>query len=263
MKLELLKYLPESESKVNSILFIHGANHGAWCWKENFLPYFSSKGFPSYAASLRGHGESEGREGLDSFSLNDYVEDILDIINTLKIKPVLVGHSMGGALVQRILHLHQDKIKGAVLMASAPQEGMSKVYLRLLFTKFKEFSRFESINKGEKEKFPSRVFFSKELPEEKMKRYKELLQPESTRAAKGLVKRAVPKSVSLKVPILVLGSKADWFFTEKNTISIGKAYNTEPVIFSGMSHDMMLDPNWRMAADRIIDFLNKSVSERE
>lgn len=84
MKLEVLEYLSEINQGESPLLFLHGAYHGAWCWKENFLPYFSSKGFTYYALSLRGHGESEGREKLHSFSLKDYMEDVLETLLILK-----------------------------------------------------------------------------------------------------------------------------------------------------------------------------------
>jgi pimeloyl-ACP methyl ester carboxylesterase len=96
VELEILKYLPEKEQEGRPILFVHGAHHGAWCWKEHFLPYFSSKGFSALALSLRGHGGSKGYENLHSFSLDDYVEDVLEVMSSIEGKLILVGHSMGG-----------------------------------------------------------------------------------------------------------------------------------------------------------------------
>ena len=45
------------------LLFVHGSYHGAWCWRERFLPYFAAAGWDCYAVSLRGQGGSD-REGL-------------------------------------------------------------------------------------------------------------------------------------------------------------------------------------------------------
>lgn len=36
------------------LVFVHGSYHGAWCWRENFMPYFSAAGYDCYAISLRG-----------------------------------------------------------------------------------------------------------------------------------------------------------------------------------------------------------------
>eukprot|EP00955_Chlamydomonas_euryale_P040753 351801-Chlamydomonas_euryale.AAC.16 len=40
------------------LLFLHGSYHGAWCWQENFLPFFADVGYNAYALSFRGQGES-------------------------------------------------------------------------------------------------------------------------------------------------------------------------------------------------------------
>jgi pimeloyl-ACP methyl ester carboxylesterase len=43
--------------------------------------------------------------------------------------PVLIGHSMGGMVIQKYLELHQ--IPAAVLMASAPPKGLLASTLRI------------------------------------------------------------------------------------------------------------------------------------
>lgn len=256
MKLEVLEYLPEMNSKAIPLLFIHGANHGAWCWKENFLPYFSSKGFPSYALSLRGHSGSEGREKLHSFSLKDYMDDVLETMLILKNKPVLIGHSMGGAIVQKILLLHPDKIKAAVLMAPVPPNGMLKDEFRLKLTKFIiQIFKWENVN------FYEYMFFSKELPVKKRKMYLRLLQPESNKARNDLVKVIITKPISTIVPLLVLGSRRDNIFSKRTIFYIGKTYKTKPAMFSNICHDMMLDPNWKIVADHILTFLYRTISK--
>ena len=99
--------------------------HGAWCWnwyfKPFFLPYFAANGFDVIAFSLRGHGGSEGRERLNGFSIDDYVEDLRGVVATVE-RPVVVGHSMGGFVLQT--YLTQASLRGAVLLASAPPRPM-------------------------------------------------------------------------------------------------------------------------------------------
>ncbi len=64
MSIELLSRSPSSPSHPTPLLFIHGAWHGAWCWAEHFLDYFAAHGYAAHALSLRGHGNSPGRERL-------------------------------------------------------------------------------------------------------------------------------------------------------------------------------------------------------
>src|SRR5437667_4198216 len=125
MKLEILADVPTRNANVSPLLFVHGAWHGAWCWKEHFLPYFSYQGFSCYALNLRGHGESEGMERIHSFSLSDYVDDVLEVMEQLKEKPVLISRSMGGEIVQRLVHAYPDKVKAVILLASAPPQGIT------------------------------------------------------------------------------------------------------------------------------------------
>lgn len=45
MNLEVIKDVSEKNPEFPSLLFVHGTSHGAWCWKENFIPFFFRKVF--------------------------------------------------------------------------------------------------------------------------------------------------------------------------------------------------------------------------
>ena len=120
--LEVLRYAPRGVPHATPILFVHGAYVGAWCWDEHFLPYFAEHGYAVYAPSLRGHGESAGRESLDSAGIDDYVADILAVAHSLDTPPILIGHSMGAILVQRALR--RSRAPCAVLMTPVPPSGL-------------------------------------------------------------------------------------------------------------------------------------------
>lgn len=84
MDLEIISQLPSQPADLPPILFIHGAFTDAWCWDEHFLPYFADQGYPSYALSLRGHGKSKGE--LLTASLNDYLQDVLQVVESFEKK---------------------------------------------------------------------------------------------------------------------------------------------------------------------------------
>jgi len=112
-------------------MFVHSMWHAAWCWQENFLPYFSQHGYASYALSLRGHGKSEGHEKLRWTSLDDYVSDLVQLSSQFETPPILVGHSKGGMVIQMYLESHQAT--AAVLLASVPPAGVMMSTMRMLF----------------------------------------------------------------------------------------------------------------------------------
>ncbi len=267
MKLEIIKYLPEGQPKKTALLFVHGAFHGAWCWEENFLPYFSQRGYPSYAVSLRGHGKSEGYENIESFTLGDYVEDISGVLSEFEEPPVLIGHSAGGAVVQKVLELYPDQVKAAVLMASFPYNGAGwKEFLRILIKHFKEARQLKDFNNTKLDDptkevhLPVNIMFGDKMPEEKKKIYSGLLQAESPRLMEDVIKPIIKGPEKIQMPVLIVGSTTDWFFSKEVFMRNGRAYKTKPVIFQGMGHDMMLVPGWEKVAEEIIDFLSIKVS---
>lgn len=130
MSLEVILKTPEHSSAKPPIVLVHGAWHAAWCWMNNFLDYFAQQGWRVHALSLRGHGTSAGRNGLRWWSISDYVDDLVEVVSSLDRSPILVGHSMGGFVIQKYLERH--RAAGAVLLASVPPAGTLKFNLRII-----------------------------------------------------------------------------------------------------------------------------------
>jgi hypothetical protein len=51
--------------------------------------------------------------------------------------------------------------------------------------------------------------------------------------------------------MLVLGAEHDGFVSIADVRATARAYQTEPEFFSGMGHNMMLEPGWPDVAGRI------------
>jgi pimeloyl-ACP methyl ester carboxylesterase len=108
--------------------FVHGANHAAWCWDEHFLDFFADKGYRALAVNLRGHGGSPTPKPLRKCSIADYVDDVASVAGTLERRPVIIGHSIGGFVVQKFLESHDAP--AGVLVASFPPGGSAGASLR-------------------------------------------------------------------------------------------------------------------------------------
>src|ERR1700733_13631492 len=102
MPLEVLTREPARTAGKPPLLFVHGGGHAAWCWEEHFLPSFAAQGHPAHALSLRAQG-GNGREGIRFARIDGYVADVAEVAGRMSRPPVLVGHSMGGLVVQRHL----------------------------------------------------------------------------------------------------------------------------------------------------------------
>lgn len=129
MKLEIISRYPSVGAHSTPLLSVHGALHGAWCWEVHFLDYFARHGFAAHAVNLRGDGNSEPRNGLRWTRIADYVEDLTNAARQLPTPPILIGHSMGGFIIEKYLEDHSPP--AAVLLTTPPPSGLFGATLRI------------------------------------------------------------------------------------------------------------------------------------
>jgi Lysophospholipase len=262
MNLEVISHFPVGRAHPTPLLFVHGAYCGAWVWDEHFLPFFAKQGYAAHALSLRGHGESNGHGNLMFARLRDYVADVEEVIATLPKPPVLIGHSLGGMVVQKILH--RRAIPAAALMASAPPHGMIPSLFGMAFANpglFRELAMVQSFG-------PTvinglnvrRALFADETPDEAVARYMTRFQMESMLVILDLMGLDLPPSIPcLDLPVLVLGAEHDQFVFEGGVRATADTYRTTAEVFPGMGHAMMLDHDWRQVAERMLQWLTETL----
>src|SRR4051794_28400334 len=95
------------EPKKEIIVLIHGLWMTPRCW-EHFIEFYESRGYHVLAPAWpRMNGEVETlREDpseLDGLGLAEIVEHYAQIVRGLAQPPILVGHSIGGLVVQLLL----------------------------------------------------------------------------------------------------------------------------------------------------------------
>lgn len=234
------------------LLFVHGAHAGAWCWDEHFLSWFAARGYDCYALSLRGHGRSRGKRSLHLHSLSDYVSDLARTVEQLPAAPVVIGHSMGGMVLQKYLEDHA--LPGAVLMASVPPSGLAAPVFRLLATDPFLFSRISLMHGGitrpEDVRSASRAVFSENLDTELVDRYGSRMQAESQRALLDMTffNLARPHRTH-PCPMLVMGAEDDALFSPQMVEQTAGVYEADRIMVQGLAHAMMLEREWHRAAE--------------
>lgn len=238
------------------LLFVHGAWHAAWCWEENFLGFFADRGYRATALSLSGHGKSPTSKRLRDLTFADYVADVASAAAGLPAPPVVIGHSMGGAIVQKYLESH--RAPAGVLLASAPPQGYLGSGLRWLRRHPWHFAKLSVTGKSlpyvNTPELARERFFSADTPEVLVRRYAARLEEESARSGiDGLVRLPRPRRV--RAPMLVIGADQDGAVAPHEVRATARAYRTEPVFFNGMGHNLMLEPGWAAVAERIDTWL--------
>jgi len=254
--LEVLCQTPTGKARETPLLFIHGAYTGAWCWNEAFMPWFAEQGYICYALSLSGHGQSRGRAYLDSFSISDYVDDVTEVVSKLSAPPVLIGHSMGGMVVQKFLE--RQSAPGVVLMSSVPPQGLLGSAFGLAFSRPHLLGDLNRIMGGGRPQMETLrdAMFHETMELERLQRYYHLCQPESHRAIWDMSLFDLPSlSRTHRPPMLVLGAEHDVLIPPDQVQMTARRYDVEAMILPELGHGMMLETDWRIAADPILSWL--------
>jgi len=93
---------------MSTYVLIHGAWHGAWCWK-NVIPHIEKEGHKVVAPDLPGHGED--KRPIAEITLKAYTDRVCQILDEQSDPVNLVGHSMGGVVITQTAEYRPEKIK--------------------------------------------------------------------------------------------------------------------------------------------------------
>lgn len=101
------------------LLFLHGIGGAARAWRHQ-LAYFGNR-FRAMAWDMPGYGGSEPLANVSIAALADALQAFLQ--QTATTKPILVGHSIGGMIVQQWLTRHKADAHAVVLAQTSPAFG--------------------------------------------------------------------------------------------------------------------------------------------
>lgn len=96
-------------------ILIHGSWQGAWCWRE-VAPLLEAHGHEAIAIDLPAHGQDPAPP--ESVTFQDYVDRTLAAVTASKDDSILVGHSMGGAIIRQAAGLAPERICALISIAA-------------------------------------------------------------------------------------------------------------------------------------------------
>jgi pimeloyl-ACP methyl ester carboxylesterase len=270
MDLELLTEQPAAGTHCTPILFLHGAYHGAWCYRH-WLPYFADHGFAAYAMSLRGHGATRHRDDLHFVKLEDYVEDIGVGLAQIGRPAVLVGHAMSGPLALVVGARFARLTRAVVLLASAAPQATERkraaafrqalasdrsialayaqatIQAKLRSTLHHPITTVELFR---------RAFLSPDIAPHDLHAYFPLIQPESPLAVHQINQGTFRPDLSgLTAPVSLVGAHGDVFVSADDVRATAAMFRTE-ARFSRGGSDLMLDTYWIEAAAQVLEALS-------
>ena len=219
------------------------------------MPWFRARGYEAEALKLRRDGRHHA-PGLRSMGIKDFAADLGAAAARMASPPVLVGHSMGGFVVQKYLEDHSAP--AAVLLASAPPYGIAGAALREgAKHPLRMLGAVATLSVYGLIKTPDRaraLFFSDGLDEQLVGKYQAQMTDDSFRVFLELIAfmRLDERKIKARhVPILVLHGDEDRSITRKYVADTATIYGAELSRFPGQAHDLMLEPDWEKVAERI------------
>lgn len=244
-----------------TVLFVHGAWHGAWCWQARFMDYFAEAGFNTLALDLRGHGDSEAHGAMRWNRISDYADDVLHVVETLDERPIVIGHSMGGLVTQHCMKRAGDKIAAAGLLATVPAHGVwratATVGLRhpLIFAEANlRWTLYPIVRDPARAK---ELFLEAEVPQEEADAFAAKLSDESYLAYLDMLGLGLTGRFEAKMPVMVIGGEKDALFTPASQQATANRYGGSCHILPGAPHDIMLASQWQQAADLFIGWIKR------
>lgn len=248
------------KSKYPPLLFIHGAFVGAWTWEEHFLKFFAERGFSCHAVNLPGRMGMPDHKRLHDFGIEDFVTAVNMVVDDLPRPPVLIGHSMGGFIAQRVAM--EREVAGAVLLSSVPPTGLAGPSVMLAMSKpmlLWEIAAVQSF--GTTFNLPDTLheaIFDDHVPKEISAKLLPKFQMESQRAVVELNSVLFPPIGGLRgKPVLVLGAEWDKLIPSAFVHGTAAFLGTQAHIFERMGHAVMLEEHWMEAATFITDWLDE------
>lgn len=260
MTLEVLHEPGRGQARSVDIVLVHGIFVGAWVWEPYFMPYLAKAGYDVYAVSLSGHGGSPQHDRLGGLGLADYTADLDQTVSAMTRPVVAVGHSMGGAVVQNAIRSGTG-LAGAGLLASVPPGGLMAANMAMMWSRPRLWQELSAMLMSSRPQSANldvlrEGLFSNRVDAATFARFAARTGGESALIGfelQGL--RPFAPMAWQAPPMIVMGGTEDRFIRRQDVWATALWYGVEAEWLPGLSHTVMLDPDWKMAADALLRWL--------
>ncbi len=259
---------------MTNVVFIHGLwiSHTAW---QPWIEHFAAQGHHAIAPAWPGEldtAEDSRRRAADQagFGIDELTDYFAEVLEQFDAPPVVIGHSFGGLIAQKLLG--QNKAAAAIAIDPAPIKGVKPLPLAQLRSAFPVLGN--PLNRGRAKALTQaqwRYGFGNALSLEESNALWERWSIPSP--GKPLFEAAVanfspnsPAKVdtanSTRGPLLITGGTADHtvpFVSAKATYGLYEKSDavTDFHEFEGRGHSLTIDNGWRDVADAALAWMAK------
>jgi pimeloyl-ACP methyl ester carboxylesterase len=228
------------------LIFVHGMLSNANVWNP-IINYFNERNFSCKAVNLK--------EGLNlrKTHFQDYVDKVKSIITE---EDIVIGHSMGGLIVQKLAE--ETRIKGGVAICSATPKGVS--YHKGIILSSVKYAPKVIMGRPFKQDYRYvRKYVLAGLEEEKAKNFYKDMEKQSAIVTYELgMKRIAVDEKKVRCPLLFITTKQDGICTPELVKRLAEKYNVDYKIYDGCHH-FFYNSSWKDIAEEIHSFIKKNM----
>jgi non-heme chloroperoxidase len=264
--------MPTENSTKPPIVFVHGLWLHAESW-NNWLEFFRGNGYQAAAASWPGDAattEATRRNptAVAGYGITEIAEHIAGQLKAFKSKPILIGHSFGGLLVQNLLG--RDLTAAAIAIDPGPIKGVSELPASALKSGFPvlgnpfNYRRAVSLTEAQ-----FRFGFTNAVSEpEAHELYARYAMPGPGRPLFQVATAMFNPNSANKVnaanptrgPLLLISGEQDNTVPPVLVKSTLRTYGQSPAVteiksFAGRGHSLTIDSGWREIAEYCLAWL--------
>ena len=253
--------------QAKTIVFIHGMYMNSLCW-EHWVDYFQAKGYKCLAPAWPGRDQppevlrrNHPDPQLGKLTLSDVLDHYTQTILKLDEKPVLIGHSMGGLLVQ--LLLQKDLAAAGVALDSAPPMGFFTAKWPFLRSNWPHITPFVSQGSPIAMTFERFQYtFVNTLPlAEQRAAFDRYVVPETRRVVRASLFAKVDFN-RLRPPLLLVAGSTDHLIPPSLTRTNYARYSHSPAVtgfkeFPGRTHFIVGQKGWEEVAGYALSWLEE------
>lgn len=257
---------------MTDVVFIHGlwVAHTAW---QPWIDYFSARGHHAIAPAWPGEAATVDATRADphaqaGFGIDELTAHFATILEGFDAPPVVIGHSFGGLIAQRLLSEHAAA--AAIAIDPAPIKGVKPLPIAQLRSAFPVLGN--PLNRGRAKGLTEaqwRYGFGNALTDEESRELwqrwsipspgKPLFQA-ATANFTPHSPAAVDTADGTRGPLLITGGAADHTVPLVSARAAHRLYRKSNSItdfheFDGRGHSLTIDHGWRDVADVSLDWL--------
>jgi pimeloyl-ACP methyl ester carboxylesterase len=264
--------MPANTSTKNPIVFVHGLWLHAESWNQ-WMKFFRGYGYQAVAASWPGDSENtkatrKNPDALAGYGVAEIADHIARQLKTFGRKPIIIGHSFGGLLVQNLLG--RDLAIAAIAIDPAPIKGVPELPLSALKSAFPALGNPFNVNRAVSLTEPQfRFGFTNAVSEqEALELYKTYAMPAPARPLFQAATATFNPNSATKVnvnnatrgPLLLISGTADNTVPPVLVKSTLKAYGQSKAVtefkeFANRGHSLTIDSGWEELARYCLDWL--------